>query len=178
MTTVSDPVTGLALGLPENWNSRVPSGVDLILVNDDPSRPSTVFAPNAVAAVVPVKDDVTVIDFLEQSTRGWIDAFPGGQVTAVDFAVLGGLDARRVISSYSDETVGVTVISYLCVANSLATRIDVSVGVWDTSAGTAAAAEIVAGFVPPTRFAEDSDVESGQRAGIVDFVKGLISRDR
>jgi len=178
VTTVSDPVTGLALGLPDLWKNQVPAAVDLLLINEDPSRPEHVFRPNAVAAVVPVKDDVTVMDFLEQSTRAWITAFPGGQIDAVDFDVLDGHEARRVISSYVDEFAGVTVISYLSVANALATRIDVSVGVWDTAFGIEVAREISSGFVAPTRFAEDSAIESGQRTGFVDFVKGLISSDR
>lgn len=178
MRYVTDRVTGLSLGRPQYWNRVQPSAFDLVMVHDHPERPEGRFQPNLVATVVPVSDTATLTAFTESSTTAWQRALPTGHVVAVDFYATAQLEGRRVISNYDEQGVGVTMASFCFVHAGLATRVDISFGIWETRDGMRDSDYIIQSFEAPQRFAEDSALQWGDRVGVVPFLKGLISRGR
>ena len=178
MRLVTDRTTGLALGRPQNWHQLKPSAFDLVMVHDDPSRPENVFQPNVVATVVPVGDAATVAAFTKSSMSAWLRLVPTGHVVAIDYYSADSLEARRVISYYDEQGVGVTMASFCFVHAALATRVDISFGVWNTADGLRESDHIMQSFEAPKAFAEASALETGDRVGVFPFLKGLISRGR
>jgi len=178
MRYVTDRTTGLSLGRPENWHRVQPSAFDLVMVLEDPTRPHGVFQPNAVATVVPVPEAATLMSFTESTTTAWLAATPVGHVVAVDYYPAGGIDGRRIISNYDEQGIGVTMASFCFVHSGLATRVDVSFGLWNTAEGMRDSDYIMQSFGAPKAFAEASALDTGDRVGMLPFLKGLISRGR
>ena len=181
MNAVFDPLTGLKLGTPDGWRQLDSSAATLLLVKSDPSLREHAFQPNAVATVIAIPRDVSIIGFTEQSTRAWMLTHPTGHVMSVDLYSLDQAEGRRTMALYEDGGKGVAVVSYLFVENAIATRVDVSFGFWDLEAGKLAAEQVAAGFRAPITVARPATTEPAEPEAPAEKPrrkKGLFSRGR